>query len=603
MAIKLKGAVGGSGAINHQKDVALIQIMLNNLTGGKSYFKDVPLGIYGGDLAGNIKNFQVSRGLLKSKRQKLDSGIVRPGSETFKELKRLLKIDLTDLKIHIQNNVRLTFFVRKKALTVEPLVPTTKALAVPNDLGIELLPFLRRAIVEFSVLKRDLSANGSFLLTLGTKEKFYDVVSAAIVEGPSSAYLQYVLGKIPLKKWTWKINADRTVLFTSEKKPFFAGPHKLTRTDNERLKYRKIPSTYKLPIDPYEKKLLSTVVRPWRSIVEDPKTERFKVLPNTLSSLDCNFAKQAGNSLAYYGNYAKNISKAYDEIKNRQSQKYGREALLLLAAGFVFQLFVGIEIKLGLLLDPNTEKEYIYIKLGASLGAKAGAGFSAGVEILDKAIEDVGGFDYGAKFNNEMAFGPIVMRFDFGSGKTKWPPDINWKGIKGIPLEALEGDADLLGGNFKLNRKLTNVSNEDVVKQRNFLAVETDTETGEFLKPGEKSESEKRREETGAQFQKGVRKGKKKTRTRLQKAKRKLSKSEINIAEVDFGPAQISLNIKPEASGKIKMAFGPEVYAGFVMIFDVDMDLGWFEDYIYKAVRAYVPELNVGDAPLFPKNS
>jgi len=532
MVLKLKGAVGGGTAPNHQQDVALIQIMLNNTRGPKSYFKDVPMGVFGRDLASNIAQFQEDFNLLKTKLQQQEKGIVRPGGETFKRLRDVFKLNMPDIQIHVSGNVKLTFFVRSKSLSEKPVVPTDKQLRIPPVWAFDLRKFFDKAIVAFSVLKVELIPTGQFQLTLGTTEKFYDYASNKVIVGPSTAFIEYILKKIPLQKWKLKVNSDRTITFSSQVVPFLMGPHTLSEKDHAALKHWGIPTPYKTVTDVYEQQVLSTIVRPWRKLTKKTRNGLYLVPPNAVSTGDKSMALALGKAISGNANFSRGIDAAYSEILRRARSGGTSYPLVLVFVSGEFQVILGVFIQIGILLDPNTEKEYFYFKVSFRLAAAISIGFSAGVDTIDREIAELQneGLSYGSSFAKEIEVGPLALTFVVKGGRTKMVPDFNWKGLEGIPA-GFFGDAevDVSSNVITLKKSKGNIAG---VKPGKLLTLAGDTETGARLARGEKPQREKRDEDAERKNPANSLKG---------RARRTAKGLSYSILEVDFGPVAVDL--------------------------------------------------------------
>ena len=393
MGISISGSVGKDGA-NKKGDVAIVQALLR-FQKVSNFFKEQPTGAYGEDLADNITSFQKAKKLIGPNQPAKQEGLIVPNGATFRTLKSGVKQDLSNLKVHFHSGFKTTFFLRKNALKTVPKIPKLKEMQIPPHLGSKIFSVLQKAIIEFEVKNVDLTNAGEFVATFVSKEKFYDAASNKVIEKPSEAYFSNILKNIPVSDVKLSINPDGSIEFKTKKFPFFTGPYLLNAVDTQRWKSRKIPNPYKAPPGEYEKKLLSSIVRPWRKIVKKPDMERYIVKPNTVNATEASLAKIAGEILDLKGAYSKGVAETYKTIQERQNKSGKRDQLVLFAAGFELKLIIGLAIKVGILLDPNTEKEYFYLEGKVSLGAAASGGLFAEMTTLDKRIEDVVGLSTG----------------------------------------------------------------------------------------------------------------------------------------------------------------------------------------------------------------
>lgn len=584
--IKLTGSVGYGGD-NRPGDVAIIQTLLKNARGYRRYFTDIPTGLYGYDLGQNIEKFQIEKKLVSRLKSPKEKGFLEQSSLTFKTLLSSTDKDFHSLKVHFVNQFYPVFFCREKALDSVPEIPSTEELRMPDLMATRVQAFLKKAITEFSVQNIDISNEGQFCVTLKTEEKFYDAGLNKIISKPSASYIKYVLKNITIKEFNVDITPAGALLLKSKKFSFFTGPHVLDQCDKKRLKYWNIPASGKVNFDTYQKKLISSAIRPWRKIKRVDNADFYQVPQGLIKPSSKQYAFLASQALAHYGDHS-GIIKAYDEIFRRQGATAGRQPLIVVYAAFEAQIIVGVNIQAGMIFDPSTQKEYFFVKAGIGLSLGAAFGFSAAIETENRTIKELfasQGLSFGSSFSNQIDLGPLSINFSFKNARVKFP-DVEWKGFKGIPASLFgdEADVDVSGNSIKINKK----SLGDV-QTGNFLQLSADTITGERLKRGEESSLEKAKRRRQHSLPSKTLKG---------RVKRELFKLEYPIANVDVGPVVLDIALKPKLSGKVKLEFGPEIHGDYYFITEYDLDFGWLEDGVYSLLRAYLPP----PTPLFPLN-
>lgn len=235
-----------------------------------------------------------------------------------------------------------------------------------------------------------------------------------------------------------------------------------------------------------------------------------------------------------------------------------KSSLILLFAQLDLKVLIGGKLKVGMLMDPNTQREYLYFEVEGSAGLGVGGGFSAGIEAEESSPYDLSGTTSSFNVSTEFELGPLVLSFKY-VGKRPKMPDIKWGGIPKIPLFETNGDE--------------------------LLSLEGDTKTGEHVKKGNLSDRITNAMET------------KKSNPDRKGVKGAAASLTYPIAEIDFGTVIVKCVLKPSASGKVKVALGPEYKFGYKKVLPMDMDFGWFEDAMYDLMQAYLPKFSSNKQP------
>lgn len=558
----------GIGGKDNREDVSMLQLMFNNLRGTKKYYPFLPDVLSSPAFEDAIKAFQDDNSLLTEESK--EYGLVKPNSATFKALLQGQKPGLKNVEVHVYNYYYPFFYVRKPSASY--LVPkaTVPEMKVPETLLTELKGIAAKLIVPIKILEPRLNSKGQFQIRIQFECKFLETITNKLIDRPSAVYADILAASIKLRNWKWSIEASGVLSLISAPKAAYVAKPKLDKHDAIILSFYKAHASSK---SKYETHLISAALRPLKEALLKQERERLDVGSVKLHTSDSKNAVELAKIADYCRGgtgYYPAIKKAYDAHFQAQGGTSGRVPLVLLFLTLELSLFLGGKITLGLILDPNTKQEYLYLDFEASLAGQVGGGISSGSDVKNMQVHELEKNSLDFSFNNEIAIGPVSVSFYFSKAPTKMP-EVQWFGIP-----------DGLGDISDLGTEKTDVTSLEVDRDTGVRNIDTPIKDRISKALGDgKSRKRDNKSET-------IKSG----------AKKKAKGLSYPIAKVDFGPVKIDCVIKPKLSNKVKIQIGPKASYNFSKVFPVEFDLGWFEDSIYEFLRKTLPGYEPPNTPI-----
>lgn len=554
----LSAAVGQSMK-NDWRDVALIQIWLDSLreTGTKSVAID---GVYSAALGKAITAFQVAHAV--SPAQNREKGVVRPGSATFSKLASLVSARLRDVRLAWKNSRSIIAFEGTASASFKPEIPRATDIRLHHVAAQTLTHWLKHALVSFQVVDRTVTLDGNLAIDLKSHDMHYDVKRRAFRKGLPDAYYSEFLPAFSDPSYSFMPAGAGDLRFVWKiQGSLFKAPLTLGREDRKRLKYRGVPTKKILATDQFHDAVLAAAVKPWRQIKSiDPDRGRYFLPPGGIQTPNKLQRRVANEILDHYGGYSSNLERTYALIERRERQKDAVAPLLKISVGGSATAIVGVGFDISLIIDLNTNKEYLAIEAEVSAGLEIGFGLHVLSDALYQSIEDfIASQDFSSDANiaNELVVGPLKFVINFKGDKVKMPPDFNWADWK-IGLDDYTG-----------------------MPSHNVSKVEADMKTGERIpRDAKKTKSRAGGRNKGA----GA------------------VAAEFMLFEADFGSVEIGIYIMPKVSSKLSVQIGPRYAYKFKKVFDIDYESGWADNLIRSTLRSILPERQFERYELFPPN-